>query len=661
MQNWLLDNIDYIFFIYGISFITLGISIIVLPKKESEFKIGKILWLLALYAIIHSIGDFLTIINEINEETKHTLGLVFTSISYIFLYEFGRKLLNLIKIRISIWILPGLLLLTLLLSIFSNDIMNNLNIFIGYFIRIPAGIMCSIGLYKYYYKIKNRLVIKKVKGYFILASISMAMWTLFCGLFRNEGNFFPANYVNTNSFLNITGFPIQIFRTLMCILTTISFFGILNIFKWDILFKLTQKKENLEEAVLVRTNELKREQEIHEIFNQVLILSLEKKNLVDFLKKSLDILISVSWLSIESKGAIFLSDNFYNKLTLKASKNLNESLLTSCKSVEFGQCLCGKAALNKEIVIKSSIDEEHTISYSDIKPHGHICLPIINNDTLYGVVTVYTNNNYLINDDNLNFLKSFTAIIAKNIENHQSKEVIISLNKELKDKNKNLEQFAYITSHDLQEPLRTISSFVDIVNKEYKDSLDDNFKEYMMYISNSTNRMRNLIKSILEYSRIGRQIKFEQVDCNLIIKEIMNDLNTNIKETNTKIYFNNLPIINANTTEIMQIFQNLITNAIKFRKKDICPEINIEGKKENDFWLFSIEDNGIGMDEKHYEKIFQIFQRLQNREEYEGLGIGLAFCKKIIEIHHGDLWVKSIKNKGSIFYFKILCNLENKN
>ena len=226
-------------------------------------------------------------------------------------------------------------------------------------------------------------------------------------------------------------------------------------------------------------------------------------------------------------------------------------------------------------------------------------------------------------------------------------------NKELETKNKELEQFAYVASHDLQEPLRTISGFVELFQKKYKGSLDESADKYLDYIVSSSSRMKTLITDLLEYSRIGRNREIESVDCNMILLEVLLDLDAAIKETGADIRSEHLPIIMGYSTEIKQLFQNLIFNAIKFRKKDVKPLIKISATREKDYFHFAIADNGIGIAKEHHERIFIIFQRLHNRTEYAGSGIGLSHCQKIIDLHKGRIWLDSEPGEGTTFNFTI--------
>jgi PAS domain S-box-containing protein len=227
---------------------------------------------------------------------------------------------------------------------------------------------------------------------------------------------------------------------------------------------------------------------------------------------------------------------------------------------------------------------------------------------------------------------------------------------ELESKNKELEQFAYVASHDLQEPLRTTSSFVELLRKQYQGKLDYNADRYIEYVIQASERMKTLIKDLLDYSRIGREKKFEPVDCNIAFEEVMADLAKVIKENKAEITAGRLPVVNAFPTELKLLFQNLISNSIKFQKPGIAPHIEISTIRENGHWHFQFHDNGIGIEKQYQQRIFIIFQRLHNRSVYEGSGIGLAHCKKIVELHGGTIWVESESGKGSTFHFTIADN-----
>jgi light-regulated signal transduction histidine kinase (bacteriophytochrome) len=224
---------------------------------------------------------------------------------------------------------------------------------------------------------------------------------------------------------------------------------------------------------------------------------------------------------------------------------------------------------------------------------------------------------------------------------------------ELEIKNKELEQFAYVASHDLQEPLRTVSNYMKIFEEDYSDRLDENAYRYLRSVDSATKRMSIMVKALLDFSRLGSNKKVTLVSLEKIITNVIADLHILVLKSKAIIDIGEMPSLHVYEVEVGQLFQNLITNAIKFQKKGETPHIQIQSEKLEDKWQFSIRDNGIGIDPKHFKRIFAIFQRLHGGNEYEGNGIGLANCKKIVSMHEGEIWVESGPGKGTTFIFTI--------
>jgi PAS domain S-box-containing protein len=219
--------------------------------------------------------------------------------------------------------------------------------------------------------------------------------------------------------------------------------------------------------------------------------------------------------------------------------------------------------------------------------------------------------------------------------------------------NADLQQFAYIASHDLKEPLRTIGSFVRLLEKRYKDSLDEKAHEYIKHSIDGVKRMESLITDLLEYSKVGTEDReFQAAECSLILSKTISNLSAAIEESGAVVAYDELPTVMGHPAQLSSLFQNLIGNAIKYRSKE-TPQIHISAERKKNEWIFSVRDNGIGIDPRFTDRIFAVFQRLQTVGECPGTGIGLAICKKIVELHGGNIWVESDPGNGSTFFFTL--------
>ncbi|MEX2565899.1 MAG: PAS domain S-box protein [Cyclobacteriaceae bacterium] len=257
--------------------------------------------------------------------------------------------------------------------------------------------------------------------------------------------------------------------------------------------------------------------------------------------------------------------------------------------------------------------------------------------------------------------KFFCAFIRDITERKRSESLLVELNQNLKKQtedlarsNEELEQFAYVASHDLQEPLRMVSSFLTQLNSRYGNVIDDKGKKYIYYAVDGANRMRQIILDLLEFSRVGKLKEFpETIDLNKIVEEVKLLFHKEMKEKKATLEIESLPEIKGFKTPISQVFQNLIANSLKYGKDNVPVKLKIKAMALEKYWQVSVSDNGIGIDSSSFERIFIIFQRLHTKEAYPGTGMGLAITKKIIERHGGKIWVTSEFNEGSTFHFTI--------
>ena len=248
-----------------------------------------------------------------------------------------------------------------------------------------------------------------------------------------------------------------------------------------------------------------------------------------------------------------------------------------------------------------------------------------------------------------------SAVAIMDITELQSKEVELKeIAEKLSRSNADLQQFAYSASHDLQEPLRTVTAFVGLLEKRYRDRIDEKANGYINFIVSGTKRMQALLKDLLEYSRVdGRGELLKPTSLSSVLQDALSDLKGATTECSAEISCTDLPTVLADASQIRQLFQNLIGNSIKFRGNEQL-KIHISAEQNNDEWIISVKDNGIGMDPKYFDRIFMIFQRLHTADEYRGTGVGLAICKRIIERHGGKIWVESQHGKGSTFFLRFV-------
>lgn len=327
---------------------------------------------------------------------------------------------------------------------------------------------------------------------------------------------------------------------------------------------------------------------------------------------------------------------------------------------------CNKRFINKmeyssrEDIIGRKMSEFH--AYAGTETVQKLSKKLIDNTRLVNEEVQYKSrtgklidaiiNSTITEDENSNLLVSrstmldVTELKAVQKQLDKEKENLIAANREL-------EQFVSICSHDLQEPLGTIRFGSEIVIKKFSDNLEPKGKEYLNYIFDAAGRLSKQIRALLDYSRLGDSKERELVDIKELTNVVLYDLTKRIKENNAKIHVGALPKIEVYKTEFRLLLQNLIGNALKYRKKDVAPVIKISSYEDGDYEVFSIADNGIGIPEENIDSIFTIFSRVPTEDPYEGTGVGLAHCEKIIKLHEGRIWVDSQLGIGSTFYFKI--------
>ena len=355
----------------------------------------------------------------------------------------------------------------------------------------------------------------------------------------------------------------------------------------------------------------------------------------------LDTVPAAVWISHDNKGHLITGNQLsYDYLNIQPGANASKSLPPGDRPETFKIIKNGIEMKAEEMPIQRSSagHEIRNFEFDFVYTDNKMRHMIGNATPLY--------------DENHDPKGSVSVFI--DITHHKIAEIKMeALVKDLERSNRELEQFAYITSHDLKEPLRMVSSFTQLLEKRYKGKIDQDADEFIGFIVDGAQRMHRLLDDILEYARLTTSDKkYEKIQMGQVVEESINNLKIAIDESNADIKYDELPMLFINRTEMVQLFQNLIGNSIKFQSEN-SPKIHISVEDKGNEYVFSIKDNGIGIDPEYQNKIFKMFKRLHTINEYDGTGIGLSITKKIVENHKGSIWVKSELGKGSTFFFCI--------
>jgi signal transduction histidine kinase len=352
----------------------------------------------------------------------------------------------------------------------------------------------------------------------------------------------------------------------------------------------------------------------------------------------------------------FLVDDKQQRLRLNACAGIAQPEAGKIEWLDHCAALCGCAPRDGCRLVAGSIQETNDPRTAFVKPFGiqaYACHPLMVAGLFLGTLSFGTRTRKEFTGEEVSFMKAVTDLVVTAIERKRAQAALQQTTEEVKRSNRDLEQFAYIASHDLQEPLRAVGGYVKLLQRRFPQNMDPKALEYINGAAEGADRMERLISDLLAFSRVGtRGGNFSPAALSPILNQALHNLQTSIESTRAKVTCDPLPTLAVDATQIMQIFQNLIGNAIKFRSGR-PPEIHVGAQKQEDRWVFSVRDNGIGIEPQYFERIFQIFQRLHTRRHYPGTGIGLAICKKMVERHQGDIWVESEPGRGSTFFFSI--------
>ncbi|HYO74754.1 MAG TPA: PAS domain-containing protein [Archangium sp.] len=342
-------------------------------------------------------------------------------------------------------------------------------------------------------------------------------------------------------------------------------------------------------------------------------------------------------------------------LQLEGNAGSAASLSTQPSRVELGQMLVGTVGQSRQpLLVNELLADPRLRSRTWAEVNGLVSFlgaPLLVRSHLVGVLAVYGQTS--LEEETLATLATVADAVAQGLERRRAEVSLQEHARELARSNEELQQFAYVASHDLQEPLRMVASYTQLLARRYKGKLDTDADEFISYAVDGVNRMQRLIQDLLAYSRVGtRGHEFKLLDSAQVLNKALANLKTLMEETGATLIQGKLPQVMADETQLTQLFQNLVGNALKFRGKT-PPRVLVEAELQGNEWRFTVEDNGIGIEPQYYERIFVIFQRLHGKEEYPGTGIGLAICKKIVERHGGRIGLDSQPGQGTTFWFTL--------
>ncbi len=383
--------------------------------------------------------------------------------------------------------------------------------------------------------------------------------------------------------------------------------------------------------------------------DSILQMTFADSDLQTILKRSLETVLAVPGLPLESTGSVCLMEGESRRLVLKAREGGSAEAVESCGKPCPGECRCEAAARNGNILCRDSAEEGGRLCGKSALHLGYCCIPIVASGKMLGVMHTKLKHGHSLDTKTRNFLIAASNALAGVIERKHIEHELSFYVSKLERSNRDLEQFAYTATHDLSEPLRKIRAFADLIFEKIKDSSTEDVLDRFQRIQSAAARMQTLLDDLLSYSRAStRQVPFRPVDLRMAAENAISDLWVSLRKTEGRVELGDLPQIEADPTQMRQLFQNLIANALKFHG-DSPPIVRLHGTCRGKDCTIYVEDNGIGFDEKYLACIFDPFQRLHGRSEYEGTGMGLAICRRIVERHRGSITARSVLSRGSTF------------
>jgi signal transduction histidine kinase len=620
--RWSQDNLDIVFFIYGLSFVVMGIAILIQPKKASKFKFANTLWLLAGFGLIHGVNEWLdmwAIIKGINPVFNIVRNLILV-VSYLLLFEFGRQLFYAYKQKrlkgvaklFSRYLTLIIGFMVFSFAYLSTDFWRAGAIWARYLLCLPGSLLTGLGFIRSYKYERKEVKHLKVKKYFFLGGVFFFIYGIVGGLIVPDIGLPPSSWINADSFFSLTQIPVQIFRAICAIIIAWAVYRILAIFNWEM--KAGLQKEitarskaqevlakayaDLEIRIQERTKELaktnkalraeinqgeqtreenKRNYDIQKVLNQLLNFSLKTVSIDEVLEYALDLVFSISWISFKSKGSIFLVGDDPQVLVMRVQRGISDFLQKSCARIPFGKCLCGQAALTKKIQFVDHLDKRHEIRYASITPHGHYCVPIIFSDKVLGVLNVYIKEKHVYSQREEGFLAAVANVLAGVIERKKSEDELKMAYIKLKETQDQLIQseklnavglLASGVAHEVRNPLGIIIQGTNYLEKKIPAKEKDVF-ETLAALKDSVKRTDKVISGLLDFSK-NTILNLHSEDINSILEKSLSLVKTQFKFEHIEIIKElktDIPKVWVDKINIEQVCINILLNAAQAMPK----------------------------------------------------------------------------------------------
>lgn len=410
VQQWFLNNGNVVQLVYGLSIAAIGAAILFHPRRASRFRLGRVLPLFAVYALLHAPADFIRMHEHPGEiGDLHYVALLLTMSSYLFLFEFGRRTVGLSRSTLPAWVLPLIVSIIVPISAIVGSA-SVLSVLFGNFIRLPAGVMAGLGLYWFHKANREELGPYGVQHYFFGAGVALLAWAFFCGIVRDQADVLLAGWINKPAFFAALSVPVHVFRIACAVTVVWGITGILSIFSREALQDLESAKQSmerelrertaaqaalkaqreaLEETVLARTEQLQRNYDSQKVLNQLQSLAIQEMTLEEFLEQALEEIVSIPWLGLGSKATFFLVEPTGDVLERGAVNGFDLLEYSPCQTVRFGECLCGMAAETGSIVHSSQIDDSIRFQLDAPSQYVQYCIPLVSAGETLGVISLY--------------------------------------------------------------------------------------------------------------------------------------------------------------------------------------------------------------------------------------------------------------------------------